>query len=141
MAWQYYTDYCCPKCGTPVWYGRTTDNRVQFDIQDTICYGCETLEKDEADRERRKERKQPGVTKIAVPVGVSYDETGEFEPADWDTALDLVARRFAELKEEHGGESIAAFACSRSTNEDIYLFQKMARCAFDSPNVDNCARV
>ena len=37
------------------------------------------------------------------------------------TALDLVARRFAELKEEHGGESIAAFACSRSTNEDIYL--------------------
>lgn len=80
MAWQYYTDSCCPKCGTPVWYGRTTDNRVQFDIQDTICYGCETLEKDEADRERRKERKQPGVTKIAVPVGVTYDETGEFEP-------------------------------------------------------------
>mgnify|MGYP000343900187 FL=1 len=52
-----------------------------------------------------------------------------------------MARKFAELKEEHGGESIAAFACSRSTNEDIYLFQKMARCAFDSPNVDNCARV
>ena len=78
--------------------------------------------------------------RITTPL-VKNPETGEFEPADWDTALDLVARRFAELKEEHGGESIAAFACSRSTNEDIYLFQKMARCAFDSPNVDNCARV
>ena len=78
--------------------------------------------------------------RITTPL-VKNPETGEFEPADWDTALDLVARKFAELKEEHGGESIAAFACSRSTNEDIYLFQKMARCAFDSPNVDNCARV
>ena len=78
--------------------------------------------------------------RITTPL-VKNPETGEFEPADWDTALDLVARRFSELKEEHGGESIAAFACSRSTNEDIYLFQKMARCAFDSPNVDNCARV
>ena len=78
--------------------------------------------------------------RITTPL-VKNPETGEFEPVDWDTALDLVARRFAELKEEHGGESIAAFACSRSTNEDIYLFQKMARCAFDSPNVDNCARV
>ena len=78
--------------------------------------------------------------RITTPL-VKNPETGEFEPPDWDTALDLVARKFAELKEEHGGESIAAFACSRSTNEDIYLFQKMARCAFDSPNVDNCARV
>lgn len=78
--------------------------------------------------------------RITTPL-VKNPETGEFEPADWDTALDLVARKFAGLKEEHGGESIAAFACSRSTNEDIYLFQKMARCAFDSPNVDNCARV
>ena len=78
--------------------------------------------------------------RITTPL-VKNPETGEFEPADWDTALDLVARRFAELKEEHGGESIAAFACSRSTNEDIYLFQKMARCAFDSPNVDNLSLI
>jgi predicted molibdopterin-dependent oxidoreductase YjgC len=78
--------------------------------------------------------------RITTPL-VKNPETGEFEPADWDTALDLVARRFTELKQKHGGESLAAFACSRSTNEDIYMLQKMARTAFGTNNVDNCARV
>ena len=54
---------------------------------------------------------------------------------------DLVARRFTELRDVHGGESLAAFACSRSTNEDIYLFQKMARIVLQTNNVDCCARV
>lgn len=67
--------------------------------------------------------------------------TGEFEPATWDEALSLVTRRFTELIDAHGGSSLAAFACSRSTNEDIYLFQKMARTALQTNNVDNCARV
>ncbi len=72
---------------------------------------------------------------------VKNRETGEFEPASWDEALGLVATRFSELREEHGGESIASFACSRATNEDIYLFQKMARTVFKTNNVDCCARV
>ena len=78
--------------------------------------------------------------RITSPL-VKNRETGGFEPVSWDDALALVAERFGAIKAEHGGESIAAFACSRSTNEDIYMLQKMARCAFDSPNVDNCARV
>ena len=78
--------------------------------------------------------------RIRTPL-VKNRETGEFEPATWDEALDLVARRFAELRDAHGGESLAAFACSRSTNEDIYLFQKMARIVLQTNNVDCCARV
>lgn len=61
--------------------------------------------------------------------------------ATWDEALDLVATRFSQLRDEHGGRSIAAFACSRSTNEDVYLFEKMARTALRSNNIDSCARV
>ena len=64
-----------------------------------------------------------------------------WEEITWDEALDLVARRFTELRDAHGGESLAAFACSRSTNEDIYLFQKMARIVLQTNNVDCCARV
>lgn len=78
--------------------------------------------------------------RLTTPL-VRNSATGELEPAAWDEALDLVARRFTELRDEHGGESLAAFACSRSTNEDIYLFQKMARCALQTNNVDCCARV
>ena len=78
--------------------------------------------------------------RLTTPL-VRNAATGELEPASWDDALDLVARRFAELRDEHGGEALAAFACSRSTNEDIYLFQKMARISLHTNNVDCCARV
>ncbi len=78
--------------------------------------------------------------RLRTPL-IKNRETGEFEPASWDEALDLVASRFGAIKERHGGDALAAFACSRSTNEDIYLLQKMARCAFGTNNVDNCARI
>lgn len=78
--------------------------------------------------------------RIRTPL-IKNRVTGEFEPATWDEALDLVASRFSALKEEYGGESLAAFACSRSTNEDVYLFQKMARTVLGTNNIDSCARV
>ncbi len=68
-------------------------------------------------------------------------ESGEFREASWDEALDLVASKFTEIKEQYGGEALAGFACSRSANEDIYMLQKMVRTAFHSNNTDNCARV
>ena len=72
---------------------------------------------------------------------IKNPETGEFEKATWDEALDLVATKFGQIKQQHGGDALAAFACSRSTNEDIYMLQKMARTVFETNNVDNCARV
>lgn len=78
--------------------------------------------------------------RLTTPL-IKNKATGEFEPASWDEALDLVARRMSELKDTYGPESLAAFACSRSTNEDVYMLQKMARVAFKTPNIDNCARV
>ncbi len=78
--------------------------------------------------------------RLRTPL-IKNHETGEFEPASWDEALDLIASKFGEIKQAHDGDALAAFACSRSTNEDIYLLEKMARCAFETNNVDNCARV
>ena len=78
--------------------------------------------------------------RLTTPL-VRNAETGELEPATWDEALDLVAQRMGALRDEFGGESLAAFACARSANEDIYMLQKMARCVFETNNVDNCARV
>ena len=78
--------------------------------------------------------------RITSPL-VKNAETGEFEAASWDDALNLVAERFTQIRDEEGGDALAAFACSRSTNEDVYLLQKMARTVFKTNNVDNCARV
>ena len=79
-------------------------------------------------------------TRIRQPL-IKNHETGEFEEASWDDALDLVANKFTELKNQYGGDALACFACSRSTNEDIYMLQKMVRTVFESNNTDNCARV
>ena len=56
-------------------------------------------------------------------------------------ALDLVASKFQAIKREYGNGALAGFACSRSTNEDIYMLQKMVRTCFGNHNTDNCARV
>ncbi|EEU77973.1 formate dehydrogenase subunit alpha [Enterococcus faecalis] len=66
---------------------------------------------------------------------------GIFEPASWEEALTLVSSKFNEIKAENGVDALAGFSCSRATNEDNYVFQKMVRAAFGTNNVDNCARV
>lgn len=66
---------------------------------------------------------------------------GIFEPASWEEALMLVSSKFNEIKAENGPDALAGFSCSRATNEDNYVFQKMVRAAFGTNNVDNCARV
>ncbi len=66
---------------------------------------------------------------------------GKFEEASWDEALELVSKKFMDLKNNYGPDSLAGFSCSRSTNEDNFIFEKMVRTAFASNNVDNCARV
>ena len=72
---------------------------------------------------------------------IKNKETGEFEQATWDEALDYVAKKFTELRDTYGGDCLAGFACARSANEDIYMLQKMVRTAFHTNNTDNCARV
>ena len=78
--------------------------------------------------------------RIRYPL-IKNKETGEFERASWEEALDLVAEKFTEIKKSYGGEALAGFACSRACNEDVYMLQKMVRTAFYSNNTDNCARV
>lgn len=79
-------------------------------------------------------------SRIKYPL-IKNKETGEFERASWDEALDLVASKFMEIKKKYGSDSLAGFACSRSPNEDIYMVQKMVRTCFGTNSTDNCARV
>jgi formate dehydrogenase major subunit/formate dehydrogenase alpha subunit len=60
---------------------------------------------------------------------------------DWDTALDLVARKFAEAKQAHGGDTLAVLASAKCTNEENYLFNKFTRQVLGTHNIDHCARL
>jgi NADP-reducing hydrogenase subunit HndD len=67
-------------------------------------------------------------------------ENGEFREASWDEALDLVAKRFSEIKEKHGPNALAGVSCARSINEDSYQMQKFFRAVIGTNNIDHCAR-
>jgi formate dehydrogenase (NADP+) alpha subunit len=62
---------------------------------------------------------------------------GELVSVEWDEALDVVAKKFAEYK----GNEIAVIASAKCTNEDTYLAQKFARVALGTNNIDNQARL
>jgi predicted molibdopterin-dependent oxidoreductase YjgC len=68
-------------------------------------------------------------------------ENGSFREASWDEALDLVARKLADIKAEHGSDSIGMLTSARITNEENYIAQKLARGVLGTNNVDHCARL
>ena len=63
--------------------------------------------------------------------------TGNLEPASWDDALAQVAERLLALKKEYGPGSLGFWGAPKCTNEENYLFQKIARAVLGSPNIDN----
>ena len=66
---------------------------------------------------------------------------GEWIPVDWDTALDLVADKFREIKLNSGPSAMAFIASAKCTNEENYLMQKLARQVIGTNNIDHCARL
>lgn len=67
-------------------------------------------------------------------------KNGQFVPATWDEALDLIAEKFSTLKEENGSDALGCFTSSRQTNELNYLAQKFMRTVLGNSNIDSCAR-
>ncbi|MEQ4299870.1 formate dehydrogenase subunit alpha [Plantactinospora sp. B6F1] len=67
--------------------------------------------------------------------------TDEWRPVDWETAISYTAGRLKEIQARHGVGAIGGITSSRTTNEEVYVVQKMIRAAFGNNNVDTCARV
>ncbi len=67
--------------------------------------------------------------------------TDEFKEVSIEEALDFAVNKFLQIKEKYSKYALAGLASSRCTNEEVYLVQKLVRCAFENNNIDNCARV
>jgi predicted molibdopterin-dependent oxidoreductase YjgC len=68
-------------------------------------------------------------------------ENGKHRPASWDEALDLVAGKFKQIRDTHGGDAIGVLTSARITNEENYIAQKFTRAVLKTNNVDHCARL
>ncbi|MCF8106992.1 MAG: molybdopterin-dependent oxidoreductase [Desulfohalobiaceae bacterium] len=66
---------------------------------------------------------------------------GRFAETGWDEALDRSARELQRLMDTYGPESIGFVGSARCTNEESYLFQKLARTIFGHNHIDHCARL
>jgi predicted molibdopterin-dependent oxidoreductase YjgC len=64
-------------------------------------------------------------------------EGGEFRPASWEEALDLVADRLLQYR----GRAFATLCSAKATNEDGYVQQKWARLIMQTNNIDHCTRL
>jgi formate dehydrogenase alpha subunit len=66
---------------------------------------------------------------------------GDMEAASWEEALDQTAQRLRDIARQWGPEAIGFYGSTQCSNEENYLFQKLARQAIGSAHVDNGARL
>jgi predicted molibdopterin-dependent oxidoreductase YjgC len=76
--------------------------------------------------------------RLTVPLVRKH---GTLVESTWNEALNLVAERFMDIKSRSGPRSLAFLSSAKVTNEENYIFMKMARAAFGTNSVDHCARL
>jgi formate dehydrogenase alpha subunit len=68
-------------------------------------------------------------------------KNGQLREVSWDEALNFTATRLKEIRDTHGGDSLAFLTSAKCTNEENYLMQKLCRVGFGTNNIDHCARL
>jgi len=64
-------------------------------------------------------------------------KNGRLVPSTWEEAFAYVGRRFKQIVDREGGESMGVVGSTRTTNEENYLLQKFARVALRTNNIDH----
>ncbi len=64
-------------------------------------------------------------------------KNGKLEPATWEDALEEVARRLKQVRDQHGPQSIGVIGSNHTTNEENYLLNRFARVTLGTNNIDH----
>lgn len=65
----------------------------------------------------------------------------EWVETDWDTALNITAKKLGEARDYFGSDSIGILTSAKCLNEENYLMNKLARQVIGTNNIDHCARL
>lgn len=84
---------------------------------------------------------RPMVRKYLLEGLPRPDERGEWVEVDWDTALEITARKLRTTRDTFGSDSIGVLASAKCLNEENYLMNKLARQVLGTNNIDHCARL
>ncbi len=86
----------------------------------------------------------PLIRREGAPKGLNVDPgnwAAVFREATWDEALAAAAKGLGDLRDTHGGASVAGFGSAKCSNEEAYLFQRLIREGLGHNNVDHCTRL
>ncbi len=80
-----------------------------------------------------------GPDRLVQPMIRSAAESAQAKPAHapatWDAAMSEVVERLSAIRRQYGPRSLAFIGSTRCSNEENYLFQKIARVIFGTANV------
>jgi NADH-quinone oxidoreductase chain G len=62
---------------------------------------------------------------------------GKLETASWEDALEEVARRLKQVRDQHGASAIGVIGSNHTTNEENYLLNRFARATLGTNNIDH----
>ncbi len=65
----------------------------------------------------------------------------EWVETDWDTALDITAKKLRQVRDEYRADGIGILTSAKCLNEENYLMNKFARQVIGTNNIDHCARL
>ncbi len=66
---------------------------------------------------------------------------GHLEPSSWEEAYSLISQKLLQIRDDSGSEAIGVLASAKCSNEENYLFMKLARGVLGTNNIDHCARL
>ena len=125
----------CPYCGC--------DCGLYVAIEDGIAKNIEYMQEHPVCRGALCPKGNAALEVVYHPERLRYPlkrENGNWRRISWSEALELVTTQLREVADVHGADALAFLASSKCTNEENYLFQKLAR-LIGTNNVDNCARL
>jgi formate dehydrogenase major subunit len=127
--------FCGVGCTFDVW---TRDRHIlKIEPADGPANGISTCIKGKFawDYVNAEDRLTVPLIRTRTPQGVDT-----FREATWNEALDLIERKFKQIRDESGPDALAFISSSKCTNEESYLMQKLARAVVGTNNIDNCSR-
>ncbi|MEW6404447.1 MAG: molybdopterin-dependent oxidoreductase [Chloroflexota bacterium] len=80
--------------------------------------------------------KQPRVRKYLLEGTPHPKHRGPWVEVDWNTALDIVAKRLSAARGKYGPERIGLLTSGKLLNEENYLMNKFARQVLETNNID-----
>jgi NADH-quinone oxidoreductase subunit G len=68
---------------------------------------------------------------------LARNSEGKLEPVSWEHALRLAGGKLKRIRDSKGGAAIGVVGSNRTTNEENYLLQKLARTVLQTNNIDH----